>query len=111
MRRNVSLILTLSFVITAITGLMMFAHLRMVTPIHEIMAIVLVIVSIFHIALNAKCITSYVKQKPVLAGVLTVMTIAVVTLLMFAAPHHRMEGGPRGFQGHNSHFVEPDGDD
>lgn len=111
MRRTVSLVLTLSFVITAVTGLMMLAHLRMVTPVHEIMSIVLVVASIFHIVLNAGCITSYIKQKPALAGSLTILAIAITAFIMLTAPHHRTGSGPHGYQGPNSHFAAPDRDD
>lgn len=97
MRNIVSQVMTLSFAVTAITGLlMMFAHIRQLTPVHELMSLVLVVAAVFHIVLNAKCIGCYLKQKPVLAVVLLAITVAVVSLLTIANPHgHEGNGGPR----------------
>ena len=99
MRNTVSLVLILSFAVTAITGLlMMFAHVRQVTPVHELMSLVLVIAAVFHIVLNAKSIGVYLKRRPVLAVMLLVITIAIVSLLTLANPHgHEGQGGP-GFR-------------
>lgn len=96
MRKTVSLILTISFLITAITGLlMMFAHLRQVTPLHELMSLVLVISAIFHIVLNAKCIWCYIKENAVLTGILLLLAIAITTLLIVANPHQERGHGPQ----------------
>jgi len=96
MKKTVSLILTISFTITAITGLlMMFAHLRQVTPLHELMSLILVVAAIFHIALNAKCIWCYVRENAVLTGVLLVIAIAITILLIVANPHHERGHGPQ----------------
>jgi intracellular septation protein A len=93
-------VLILSFAATAISGLLMFAHIRQVTPVHELMALVMIVASVFHIVLNAKCIGCYLKQKPTLAVVLLAITIAITSFLIMANPHAR-EGhgghGPRTF--------------
>ncbi|MCE5313442.1 MAG: DUF4405 domain-containing protein [Armatimonadota bacterium] len=93
MRKTVSLITTVSFAATAITGLMMmFAHVRVVTPLHELMGLVFAIVAMFHVVLNAKCLGDYIKQKPVMAAALLVLTLAITAFLIVAGPRHE---GPR----------------
>lgn len=97
MRRTVSLILTMSFVVTAVTGLlMMFAGLHMLTPVHELMSLILVIASVFHIVLNAGCIGKYIKENPILAGSVVVLTIAITMLIIFHSPHQKHRRGQHG---------------
>ncbi|MEN6357688.1 MAG: DUF4405 domain-containing protein [Armatimonadota bacterium] len=108
MRSTVSLILILSFAATAVTGLlMMFAHIRQVTPVHELMALVMVIAAVFHLILNAKCIGSYLKHKPVLAVVLLAITIAITSFLVLANPHGREGHGGPGFE-HGPRAIDRD---
>jgi hypothetical protein len=108
MRNTVSLILILSFAATAITGLMMmFVHIRQVTPVHELMALVMVVASVFHIVLNAKCIGCYLKQKPALAVVLLAITIAITSFLILANPHGREGHGGPGFE-HGPRAIDRD---
>ncbi|MCE5323570.1 DUF4405 domain-containing protein [bacterium] len=108
MKSVVSLILVVSFVVTAVTGLlMMFAHIRQLTPVHELMSLVMVIAAVFHIVLNAGCIWCYIKQKPVLACVLLIITIAITSLITISAPHGHKSHGDPGFE-HGRQAIDPD---
>lgn len=107
MRKTVSLIMAASFGATAITGLlMMFGHVRAVTPGHELMALIFTLAAVFHIALNAKCIGRYVKERAVLATIATIVTIAIVVGLAFHNPH-KGRGEEHRF-GPESHSLDRD---
>lgn len=75
---------------------MLFAHIRKITPVHELMSLVLVVASVFHICLNAKSIGGYVKEKAVLTGILLALAIAITTLIIVANPHEGRGHGPGG---------------
>ncbi|MHC9539127.1 MAG: DUF4405 domain-containing protein [Vulcanimicrobiota bacterium] len=96
MRKTVSLILTASFAITAVSGIiLMFAHMHSMKPIHEIMALIMTVAGILHAILNAKCIGNYIKEKPLIAGIVLILTVAVTALLMLHPPEHPNGRGPR----------------
>jgi len=96
MRKTVSLILTASFAVTAVSGIvLMFAHMHSMKPIHEIMALIMTVAGILHAILNVKCIGSYIREKPALAVTVLVLTVAASALLMMHPPEHPDGRGPR----------------
>ena len=105
MRKTVSLILTASFAVTAVSGIiLMFAHMNSMKPIHEIMALIMTVAGILHAILNAKCIGNYIKEKPLIAVIVLILTVAVTALLMLHPPEHPNGKGPRPPQ--ESHTME-----
>lgn len=98
-RKITSIILTVSFIAMASSGLIMLvgkgsALPFQMHPVHNIFAIVMLIAGIIHLILNIKPIINYLKLK---SALITGTVLTVITVLLFIAGLSR-EMDPRMLQ-------------
>ncbi len=104
-RSWVSPITAISFLAVGISGLMMFFHVgHFVRPMHEIVGILFCIMGAIHLVLNWRVFLNYFRSRRVV--VLSMIVVALTSLLLFAGPD-RDEGGP-GSRGRGHGQMELD---
>jgi len=77
-RNIVTSITTFTFLVIAITGIMMFFHVldQYTTQLHEILGLAFVFIAMFHIFYNIKSLKQYFKKKSFLVSALLVLIIS-----------------------------------
>ncbi len=98
-RSWVSSVTAITFVALAITGTFMFFHVRIpgFHVLHEMMGILFCVVGIYHLILNWKVLSNYLRSR---AGMTAVAITAVLCILLFVSgASHEEEEGMRGGRG------------
>ena len=90
----------LCFLVVAVTGVLMFFHVRLpaIRFLHELLSLVLVVVGTWHIALNFKRLLIYLATRTakITLGVGLLICSALVVLGVFHDQHEGRDRGDRG---------------
>lgn len=89
-RGFVTPVLTLIFLVVALSGLLMFFHLLddYTTVIHEIMGLVFVLFSILHLVINWRSTKSYFPKKIFLISAAVVLVLSVFLVVVDSSHNH-----------------------
>lgn len=94
LRQAITPLLVALFAVSAVTGVLMFFHLKSVTELHIWTSLALVVISGFHLARNWAAMLFQFRHWPVWAG-LAVAAAFLAGFLLFAPENHG-PGGPHG---------------
>jgi hypothetical protein len=97
----------LCFVVVALTGVLMFFHVRLpaIRLLHELLSLVLVVVGTWHLVLNFRCLLHYLATRA--ARITLGVGLLVCTLLVvLGLSHDEHEGRGRGPHGRGSAMGE-----
>jgi len=104
-RINLNPPLALTFLVVAMTGVMLFFHIGggVIHPLHEWLSIVFLILSIIHLTLNWKMLWACLAQGPLKLSILLVVLLSAVLMLGAGSsdgkgPHGRGGSGHGGYQ-------------
>lgn len=89
--------LSMTFLIVALTGMMMLFHLGLggIKPLHEWMSVIFLILCVVHLAINWKAFLVHLKKGPIIASAITV---CLLSILLLAGGSHD-QGGRHGHYG------------
>ena len=89
-RGFVTPVLTLIFLVVALSGLLMFFHLLdgYTTAIHEIMGLAFVLFSILHLVINWRSTKSYFPKKIFLISAAVVLVLSVFLVVVDSTHNH-----------------------
>jgi hypothetical protein len=90
----------LCFVIVALTGVLMFFHVRLpaIRFLHELLSLVLVVVGTWHLVLNFRCLLNYLATRAarMTLGVGLLLCTLLLALGVFHDEHEGRGRGPHG---------------
>jgi hypothetical protein len=90
----------LCFVIVALTGVLMFFHVRLpaIRFLHELLSLVLVVVGTWHLVLNFECLLKHLATRVarVTLGVGLLLCTLLVVLGLSHGEHEQRGRGPHG---------------
>ncbi|MDX9769336.1 MAG: DUF4405 domain-containing protein [Tenuifilaceae bacterium] len=86
-RNYVTPFITLVFLAVALTGVLMLFHLfdGYTEVVHEILGLLFVVLSVFHITLNWKALKIHLKKR---AFILTALVVVAISILLIVQQHY-----------------------
>ena len=89
-RSCISGLVTASFVLVGVTGVLMLLHVRdrAITTLHEWMGLLFVVAGVIHLILNWKAFAKYCKQLPVIITLVIAAILGTALLLAGSGENH-----------------------